>query len=161
PRGLGVDTVPTDSADLLALLFSDRCVPALPFDLAFPEVFFPNGDRIQRSGFDTLFGNPPWDKIMPVSKEFFAQYDFEIVGASSKAERDIKERQLMAIPVVHRTFGEYWESFERDKRILLVLYKWQNVEVNGQRSGAQPDLYRYFAERGTLLTNKAGFVGWV
>ena len=40
-RGLGVEDVPAARDALLALLASGRCVPALPFDLVFPEVFFP------------------------------------------------------------------------------------------------------------------------
>ena len=40
------------------------------WELEFPDVFTP-----QRSGFDAVIGNPPWDVMKPNSKEFFYDYD--------------------------------------------------------------------------------------
>jgi hypothetical protein len=40
------------------------------WELAFPDVFTP-----QRSGFDALIGNPPWDVMKPNSQEFFTEVD--------------------------------------------------------------------------------------
>lgn len=31
--------------------------------------------RRERPGFDAMVGNPPWDKIRPYQKEFFARFD--------------------------------------------------------------------------------------
>jgi hypothetical protein len=46
---------------------------AFPLDLAFPEVF---DDRDEKGpGFDATIGNPPWDAIQPLAKEFYAAYD--------------------------------------------------------------------------------------
>ena len=56
-------------------------VRAFCWELAFPELFFEpdtEGDGIrkrERPGFDAMVGNPPWDKLEPKRKEFFAQYD--------------------------------------------------------------------------------------
>jgi hypothetical protein len=40
------------------------------WELEFPDVFTPD-----RSGFDALVGNPPWDVLKPNSQEFFSDYD--------------------------------------------------------------------------------------
>jgi hypothetical protein len=51
----------------------DRLASELRFfhwELAFPDVFTP-----ERSGFDAVVGNPPWDTIQQESIEFFSDYD--------------------------------------------------------------------------------------
>ena len=40
------------------------------WELEFPDVF--TGPR---SGFNAIIGNPPWDTVQPVSKEFFSNFD--------------------------------------------------------------------------------------
>ena len=40
------------------------------WELEFPDVFTP-----QRSGFDAMNGNPPWDVMKPNSQEFFTEFD--------------------------------------------------------------------------------------
>ena len=40
------------------------------WELAFPDVFTPN-----RTGFDAVLGNPPWEIMKPKSHEFFTEYD--------------------------------------------------------------------------------------
>ena len=40
------------------------------WELEFPDVFTP-----ERSGFDAMIGNPPWDVMKPNSQEFFTEFD--------------------------------------------------------------------------------------
>ena len=40
------------------------------WELEYPDVFTP-----ERSGFDALVGNPPWDVMKPNSQEFFSDFD--------------------------------------------------------------------------------------
>ncbi len=143
------------------LLAKGRDAGVLTYPLAFPEVFFPTGDPTQIRGFDAVVGNPPWDKIMPLSKEFFAAYDFGVVGASSSAERSTIEQRLKQIPEIATAFNAYWDSFAQLKRVLDNIYEWQNIEIEGQRSGAQPDAYRYFCERAYQVTSSGGTIGAV
>ncbi|MBE9242248.1 Eco57I restriction-modification methylase domain-containing protein [Synechocystis salina] len=49
--------------------------------LEFPEVF-------ERSGFDCVLGNPPWERIKLQEKEFFGSRDPDIATAQNKAERE-------------------------------------------------------------------------
>jgi len=66
----------------------------LPFDLAFPEVFHCGGELERSGGFDAIVGNPPWDTVRPLTKEFFANFDIAILDAPTKNERDQVEDRL-------------------------------------------------------------------
>lgn len=66
--GLGVGLVVDRSKNfgefrLRGFLRLEPTNPTLPYDLAFPEVFFATGDSNERRGFDAVLGNPPWDRI--------------------------------------------------------------------------------------------------
>jgi hypothetical protein len=98
---------------------------------------------------------------MPATKEFFARYNFEIVAAGSRAERVEIESRLKAEPVIADAFTHYWDHFEAEKRALEPLYRWQKAITVDEDSGAQPDSYRYFAERGVQLVGPHGWLGWV
>ena len=59
-RGLGSDEVPAERHYLLIeIVTSEACIPALPYELAFPEVFFPRGELGFRAGFDVGARKPP------------------------------------------------------------------------------------------------------
>ena len=56
--------------------------------LEFPEVF-------DTGGFDVVLGNPPWERIKLVEKEYFESRDSEIAQAPNKAARDRLIRALL------------------------------------------------------------------
>lgn len=63
-RGLGLSfgtPAPGDRGELVALAMSGTHAAAMPYDLAFPEVFHPTGVPHGRHGFDAVVGNPPWE----------------------------------------------------------------------------------------------------
>jgi len=164
--GLGVDDIPSDTASLIALLTGSPLnpesqilnpVPALPYDLTFPEVFYPNGVPFGRRGFDAVLGNPPWDTLTPKAKEFYASFDFRIMDAPTKRERVEIEKRLKADPEVTRLLAEYEEGFKQQGRIRQKLYEWQVVEVDGDKTGGDPDCAKLFMERGyQLLAGEQG-----
>ncbi len=160
-RGLAVDEVPEERTRLYELLQSGRCVPALSFDLTFPEVFFPTGVPFGRQGFHCVLGNPPWDAIQFKSKEFFAAFDFEILNAPTKREREAIERRLIADPSCGPLFARYKEDFEELKRANDVLYEYQKVYIEGDLAGRQADAFRVFMERNAQLLTRAGWTGVV
>jgi hypothetical protein len=160
-RGLGVEDIPPDGDGLLALLFSDGCVPALPFDLVFPEVFFPDGDVTVRYGFHAILGNPPWDRMLPADKEFFAAYDFNILSATTKRERNAAQTRLLQAPLVRQRYDRYIESFRADERILDLLYHYQVVLIDGKRTIGKQDAFRVFMERNAQLLAPTGITGIV
>jgi len=159
PLSKGEGTIDRDQ--LYALLESARCVPALPYDLAFPEVFYPTGVPHGRTGFDAVLGNPPWEAIQFKSKEFFAAFDFEILSAPTKRERTAIEKRLTAHPAVGPLFEQYVEVFEQQKRVNDCLYQYQKVFIEGDLAGRQLDAFRVFMERNSQLLYRSGMTGVV
>ena len=141
-------------------------VRAFCWELAFPELFFepePDGQgvrRRERPGFDALVGNPPWDTIRPKTKEFFARYD--------PAIRDFQGQNLarriasLAPPGSEALRG--WQLYNNAEKSLanaLVrggIYDYQVVEVNGEKTGGDPDLFKIFLERFHQLARQSGRV---
>jgi len=161
-KGLSIEEQSLSLAVILQKITEEQVIPALPYDLTFPEVFFELTDpSFTKKGFDVVLGNPPWDKVMPATKEFFVQYDFEIIAAKNKAERSKRETSLLENLIIKKQLETYWLGFELYKKIIDRLTNWQNVEIEGQFSGAQPDSYRYFCERGFNLLKSEGFFGMV
>jgi hypothetical protein len=141
-------------------------VRAFCWELTFPELSFePNteGEGIrkrERPGFDAMVGNPPWDKLEPKRKEFFAQYD--------PAIRDFQGQTLgRRISQLAPSGSEAWrlwrdyESRESSNAKLLInggVYHHQVVEVNGEKTGGKPDLFKVFLERFHQLSRQGGRV---
>ena len=160
--GLGLPEFPfcTNSAEILNRLTSSDSVPAFPYDLGFPEVFYPTGDLNNRSGFDADLGNPPWEGIDTSNKEFFAAFDFSILDL--KLERDINALigRLMANPEIAQLRSCYEQSIEATKRAIRQLYL--NVNQGAHvASAATPDLYQLFIERGCVALSPTGYLGLV
>ncbi|MGO9465690.1 MAG: Eco57I restriction-modification methylase domain-containing protein [Isosphaeraceae bacterium] len=160
-RGLGLTSVPKDRASISQRVNSVEAVPALGYDLTFPEVFYPMGVPHGREGFHAVLGNPPWDAIQFKSKEFFAAFDFEILSAPTKRERLGIELRLNADRVCGPLFVQYKEEFEQQKRANDVLYEYQKVYIDGDLAGRQADAFRVFMERNAQLLGKKGWTGVV
>ena len=136
-RGLGLSEIPAERDVLYAMVCSEVCVPALSFDLTFPEVFYPTGVPHGRQGFHVVLGNPPWDAIQFKSKEFFAAFDFEVLNAPTKRERTAIETKLVADPEMGSLFERYKEEFEQQKRETMYSMntrkcKWKAIWRDGR-----------------------------
>jgi hypothetical protein len=134
---------------------------ALPFDLAFPEVFFPDGNLENRRGFDAVLGNPPWDRMLPADKEFFAAYNFEILNTPTVRERARIQRELEAVPVIAARYGQYIAGFRGMERVVDTFYPLQVAEIDGERTIGKQDAFRAFMERDTQLLAPGGSTGVV
>ncbi|MCD4654659.1 hypothetical protein K8T06_12100, partial [bacterium] len=160
-RGLGISEIPAETDALFELIKSGQCSPALSFDLAFPEVFYPTGVPHGRRGFHAVLGNPPWDAVRPKAKEFYASFDFDILDAPTKRERTSIESRLKDDPTIRKLHKEYEEEFAEQHRIHDTLFKHQVVKVAGKKTGGDPDLAKLFMERNLILTSQQGLVGIV
>jgi hypothetical protein len=160
-RGLGIGEAPPEREALCAVITSGRCLWALSYDLTFPEVFYPTGVPHARQGFHVVLGNPPWDAIQFKSKEFFAAFDFDILNAPTKRERESIERRLVNDPACGPLFERYKEDFEQQKRVNDVLYEYQKVYIEGDLAGRQGDAFRIFMERNAQLLARTGWTGVV
>jgi hypothetical protein len=160
-RGLGMEPVPPQRLRLHACIASGTCVPALQYELMFPEVFFPRGELEGRAGFDVVLGNPPWDRMLPADKEFFAAYDFGILDAPTKRERTAIEKRLVADTAIRTAHERYVEEFRGAERLVDRFYRYQVVEVAGSKTIGKQDLFRLFMERNAQLLGRAGVTGAV
>ena len=160
-RGLGVDTVPSERQALYSLLNSGRCVPALSYDLTFPEVFYPSGVPLGRKGFDAVLGNPPWDRMLPADKEFFASFEFAILDAPTKHQRDSIQKRLVENMAVREAYTSYIEGFRGAERAVDTLYSHQIAIIDGEKTIGKQDLFRLFMERMPSLLVRSGMVGVV
>lgn len=135
---------------------------ALSFELSFPEVFFSSGKLDERLGFNVVLGNPPWDRLRPFVKEFYAGIDFSILDAKTKRERDGIEKQLSSNQEVKRLFDSYVNEFSSQGRIHDVRFKWQSVQIGDIWAGrGNADAYCLFAEACCVLLQIGGNVGLV
>lgn len=150
------------SPGFLKMLAKGQDAAVLTYPLAFPEVFFPDGDPAQMRGFDAVVGNPPWDRVRPFAKDFYASYNFEIVAAATKRERDEVERQLDSKPAVRAAFEAYRADFDQQGIVHDVLYEWQSVRIGDVWAGrGNADAYALFAERSLQLQPEGGSIGLV
>lgn len=160
-RGLGVDHVPEDGERLKQLVRSGLCVPALAYELAFPEVFYPGGDLSRRQGFHAVLGNPPWEAVRPRRGEFFGSFDLEALTGYTKRERVAAETRLLENPAVARLHETYLDEIEGQKHCYDALYRYQKLTVDGSLAGRYLDQYRVFMERSAALVRQGGRVGLV
>ena len=159
--GLGLESVPEHCDGLEAAANSTKAVPALSYDLTFPEVFYPLGTPHGKQGFHAVIGNPPWDAVWPKAKEFFASFDFAILDAPTKRERSFVEKSLKDDPVIAALHKRYEESISEQQRAHDALFRNQIVVVNGQKTGGNPDLAKLFLERAPQLLRRGGLLGSV
>lgn len=149
------------AADELALRMLEAGGGGVMFDLAFPEVFHPDGGPERTGGFDAVLGNPPWDKMLPAAKEFFAGYDLRVLDAPTKRERKEVTERLSADPAIAARHARYMEGFRRMERVVKRLYRWQVAIVNGKRTTGKQDIYRLFLERVADVVSATGRIGQV
>jgi hypothetical protein len=160
-RGLGRESVPVHPSEIVALIDTEQVVVAFSYDLAFPEVFFPSGSVITRSGFDAVLGNPPWDKVLPADKEFFASYNFAVLDAATKRERARLQSELLQTDSVRSAYENYVAQFRDLENARDAMYQFQTVEVEGERTIGKQDAFRLFIERNAQLLARTGYTGVV
>jgi hypothetical protein len=124
---------------------------AVTWDLVFPEVF--------PGGFSVVLGNPPWDVVLPNTRDFVADYDPAILDAHTRPQRAAIEQAVLARPGVAAAFDAYRTGFERLKRIAHRLYKHQRALAGGASTSGNLDLFRLFAERNMDLAAVDGAIG--
>jgi uncharacterized protein (DUF433 family) len=147
----------------------DKAAPAIAkgkelgafcWELTFPELFF-SLDRRGRPGFDAMVGNPPWDKIEPKRKEFFSQFD----PAIRDFQGQTLTRRIAQLAPPESDAQIRWQHYDARESSLAKLligggvYQFQVVEVNGEKTGGKPDLFKLFVERFHQLIRPGGRAG--
>ncbi len=124
---------------------------ASAWDLTFPEVF--------PGGFSVVLGNPPWDVVLPNTKDFVADFDPSVLDARTRSDRTAIEQAVLSRPEVAAAFDAYRAGFDRIKRIAHRLYRHQRVNSGGTSTAGNLDLFRLFAERNMTLVAADGAIG--
>ena len=117
--------------------------------LAFPDVF-------DNGGFDCVLGNPPWERVKLVEKEWFAERRSEIANAPNAAARKRMIGELQhRFPELHAGFTAALRKSNGTSRLL-------------RDSGRYPfcgrgdiNLYAVFAEAMRSIVNEHGRAGCV
>jgi hypothetical protein len=127
------------------------------WELEFPEVFLDPA----RPGFDAILGNPPWEKIKPDRKEFFARADV-LIRAFVGGELDRRIKELVAAnPGLEAQFRDYEKRLTHTVSVLKKGgdFAFQDWAIDGKSTGGDPDLFKYFLELAHKLTRPGGRVG--
>ena len=114
--------------------------------------YFPAASR-------SFSGNPPWDVVLPNTKDFVADYDPAILDARTRPQRAAIEQAVLARPGVAAAFDAYRRGFEQLKRIAARLYRHQRVRAGSETTAGNLDLFRLFAERNMDLSSADGAIG--
>jgi hypothetical protein len=159
-RGLNVDAVPEVREGIYEKAGNGKCVPSLAYDLTFPEVFYPSGQPWGREGFDAVVGNPPWEGVDTSNKEFFASFDFSILSIKKDVEISELIAKLIKNTAIEKLRIEYNNSVSGLKNAAQILLHYCNQGLD-KASGATPDMYQFFTERGIEFLSSTGFFGMV
>src|SRR5262249_50023483 len=91
-----------DMAEMLA-----RNLRYFHWEMEFPDVFTP-----ERSGFDAILGNPPWEVMKPVSQEFFTEYDPLYRTYDKQTALRHQQQMFASIPGVKNAWDDYNAIFK-------------------------------------------------
>jgi hypothetical protein len=131
-------------------LGSLKAIPPFHFPVAFPEVFLR-----ERSGFDVIVGNPPWEKPRVEEDHFWTRYSPGFV-ALPKRQQEAEKRRL------YRDRPDLVNAYEREVGEAGLL---REVLVSGPFPGmgsGDPDVYKAFCWRFWNLTRiNSGRIGVV
>jgi hypothetical protein len=102
---LGFHRPSEQSAKIIGQLATN--VKFLHWELEFPDVFTP-----QRSGFDAMIGNPPWDVMKPNSQEFFTDYDPLYRTYDKQAALRRQKEMFQSAPLIADQWDDYNAGFK-------------------------------------------------
>lgn len=122
---------------------------SLHFPVAFPEVFLR-----ERSGFDCLIGNPPWEKAVVKADSFWAVRFPGLNAASVTRQNALIGQYRQEYPELD---AEYRREIDRVERIKQALISGGYPEI----SRGDVDLYKAFAWRFVRLCAAGGRIGVV
>jgi hypothetical protein len=135
---------------------------AFCWQLAFPEVFLDPSDLpLANAGFDTVIGNPPWDKIKPNERECFAQFDPTVWDLQGQDRKNLIARLRRENSDAEAVWVRHETEMKALSTVLLDtgIYHHQVAEVEGKKTGGDPDTFKFFTERAYQLLRSGGRAG--
>ncbi len=118
-----------------------------------------------QTGFDAVLCNPPWEKSLPLSREFFAAYHPGIRTAPTARERNAIQSELLQNPSLADAWHGLRSSWREHTIALAARYQWQSARIGdgagGRKSKGHADLYRFFVERTHQVLRPDGVAGLI
>jgi hypothetical protein len=122
---------------------------ALHWPLAFAEVF-----ARERSGFDVVVGNPPWEEIKLEVLAFFGLYRPGLRAMPAAARKDEIERLKTDHP-------ELVERFDSEQKRISAMRDYLGPAGGYEGTAGDPDIYKFFCQRYRELLRPGGRIGVV
>ena len=119
------------------------------WELAFPQVF-------ARGGFDVVLGNPPWERVKLVEREFFAKRDPLIATTQNAADR---KKLIAALPATNPPLWNEWTGATR-----IAQGQSQYVRQSGRYplcGKGDVNTYALFAEHNLRMLSPRGRAGFI
>ena len=120
--------------------------------LEFPDVF---GRPEGRKGFDVVLGNPPWERIKLLEKEFFETRLPEINEAGKASKR---KRMIAALGEEHPVYQDYVSTKRRMDRSAQLMRTSGRFPLSGK---GEMNTYQVFSELKLQLLNATGRLGTI
>lgn len=131
------------------------------YDLAFPEVFHPDGGVERTGGFDAVVGNPPWDKLRVEVRDFVAGLDPKFLVGKEAAGVGGEHVEIERVFGSSAVAVQYRMDVAHIKRSALKLASRDSATSQAARSTSDPDLYRLFLLRTDEWSRPGGLSGFV
>gem|GEM_PF-740193 len=144
--------------------YGPRPLAFFHWQFEFPEVAFDEaGNPRPGFGFHAVVGNPPWDKVKPAKRDFYGPFSAEVANSQGPSLDALITRLEADLPGLAAGWQQYEQRLDAFVRYLAKsgLYRHQTALVNGERTGGDPDLFRYFVERAFQCAGAAGRVAFV
>ena len=126
----------------------------LHWEAAFPGVWEKWQDAHPRGGFDAVIGNPPWDRIEQLEKEWFDIRDKEVAQATTGA------RRKALIEKKKKAGDRYAIEYETVQARAATMREFvRTSEIYPLLSGGRINFYSLFVERALALVKDDGLVG--
>lgn len=126
------------------------------WELEFPDVF-------ADGGFDAVLGNPPWEKVKPDRREFYGRADV-LIRAFTGGELDARIRELHALhPELEGGYASYEKQVKTTGQCLKKGgdYQYIDWEIDGNSTGGDLDLFKFFVERSYQVLRRGGRLGYL
>ncbi|KYG09042.1 hypothetical protein BE21_19815 [Sorangium cellulosum] len=117
---------------------------AVPYDLMFPEVFYPQGRCGQHAGFDAVIGNPPWEKLRIEEREIAATIDPTFLEGRESAGVGNEAEIIRAVVTADASAAAHFTSITRSRRAAIETIRHSLAQVLPWRT---LDTYQLFASR--------------
>ncbi|WP_062434259.1 Eco57I restriction-modification methylase domain-containing protein [Herbidospora daliensis] len=131
--------------------------------LEFPEVFRVSGlaadqnsETGWKGGFTCVLGNPPWEKVTLLEKEFFAARDDEIANAPNKAAREKLIKRLVDTDFGRAIYQQFLESKREADGQSHLLRSSGRFPLTGR---GDINTYAIFAETARSILSPCGRIG--